>query len=81
MKKTDCGACACGYDTEGNVLNQQDKAMFLTKMGLVMEKYDIVWGDIDVNWDVGTIDIKADLQDATVYSFLADLHEVTGGFD
>lgn len=85
----DCGNCDnteccdnCGGSKVPEISERdKEKALFLTTLGVVLERHNMTWRDVNVNWVAGEIDIRFDASEPEIMSFLVDLHKTTGGFE
>ena len=75
-----CDNCGEGKAPEMSVADKE-KAMFLTALGVALEKNGMTWQDVDVDWEAETIDIKVDMDNLGIMTFLNDLHKYSGGFE
>lgn len=74
-----CDNCGEGKAPEMSAADKE-KAMFLTSMAVVLEKNGLTWRDVAVDWEAETIDIRVDMNDLEIMTFLNDLHTHSGGF-
>jgi len=83
MGKNTCTNCNDKGCTVCGVMSRNDKtrALFLTTMGPVLERHNLSWQDVDINWDTGVIDFRVDIDTMEIVHFLTDLDKATGGYD
>ena len=74
-----CDNCGEGKAPEMSAADRE-KALFLTALGVSLEKNGMTWRDVDVDWGAETIDIKVDMDNLGIMAFLGDLHKYSGGF-